>query len=338
MIAPDAPHQQRRHWVQAAMMSLLLHGAAVAALLHDRAPDPSDRPDPAAQIQVRTQMPAAQADTAPDPVAPDPLRPPAIPDRPTQPATFIVTEAEQWAVITRPRPTLPPPAAQVPQTAPDSPRQMRAAAADSQPPDPRLTPLIEAIRDRLDQPCLIALPQIGPQDGMGLTVLADNERAIARILLDLAGLRPDPAQDRRVLLDPRQCPAIIFARRSPTYPVFPLAISLEQQDLNSGAEMRVRVAAPAGHDTTLLLVDDNGVMQNLRRFRQVEGEVAHFDVPVARADAARDTSQVLIAIASPAPIGALTSYDGRLAQDAFHALEAETAQGALIGVSSLYLR
>ena len=85
---------------------------------------------------------------------------------------------------------------------------------------------------------------------------------------------------------------------------------------------------------TLLLVDDNGVVQDLSRFLTIAGSDARFDVPVFRNGPSRDTRQLLIALATAGRPAAVDQMAGQLAGDMFPALQSEL-QGARIGIVAI---
>lgn len=367
---------QRRHWIQAIALSVGLHGAAVAGLIHDPAlrlpsrdsPEPAVlsiealspqgveagagddlRADDAAPSDALPDLPQTEAATAPlsdmEPALQRPVQHPVtgtmaqgLRDDASSP---IITGAGDWAVVAQRMPQLPAnPLAPLPDpepvALPDLPQS--STGADGSPLDPRLAALITGIRDSLDQPCLVALPGIGTADQLQLTVLADDDRRIAGFTADLADKLAEPLPERRILLDSRQCPGLTFARRAPDYPLFGLGLQLQSGEIDSGASLVGRIANGAGHFNTLLLVDDNGVVQDLRRFLIVQGGEVSFDVPMARVGASRDTSQLLIAIATPQPLESVTAQAGRLAQDFFPTLLNEIEGDVLIGLSSVHIR
>ena len=332
---------QKRQWLQAGAISVLMHTAVIAGVIHEPDPTPAKNDPVAAPINIEAMAPVAMESVTPatapvDTVSnlpqPDPVEPsPAINQPPLQ-TSIVTTPNEQWAVVTQPMPQLPAtpagPSAALPP--PEMPQP-------SGPPlDPRLAELIEAIRGRLDQPCLVALPQLAGEDAIRLGVLASDDREIGSFLQAI-----DPEgqyESRRALLDQRQCPALTFARRTGAYPIFGLGVSLEATEIDSGGAAVGRITNGAGHYNTLLLIDDNGVVQDLRRFLVAQGGDVTFHVPMTRDGSARDTQQLLIAVATNQRINSVTTHAGRLAADFFPALLAEIGDDALIGVGSIYVR
>jgi hypothetical protein len=217
---------------------------------------------------------------------------------------------------------------------PDLPRLQPAPPPDAE----ALRDMVERIRAQLDQPCLIALPQIGA-DANRLLVLGDNDLAI-RDVADRVLADPAPAVTLRpVLLDRRQCPAINFLRARGEYPAFGLTIGLVSNGILSGGRLIGRIEGiPEGAQTTLLLVDDNGVVQDLRRFLRFSGGLAEFDIPVTRDGAMRDTSQILIAAVTPSRLNSVTNLAGTLADTFFPAFSEELGDQGTLAVIPFDLR
>ncbi|QUJ78116.1 hypothetical protein KDD17_17395 [Sulfitobacter albidus] len=89
---------------------------------------------------------------------------------------------------------------------------------------------------------------------------------------------------------------------------------------------------------TLLVIDDNGVVQDLARFTTLDGNTPVFDAPVARAGPARATRQILLAVGSrDAPLD-LTGRIGQTAQTFFGSLPAGTLSSLVFGVTTFDVR
>lgn len=356
----------RNQWLQATALSLVLHGAAIGGILYERAPGPPAGGGTMPVITVDTLLPQGGETLIPvlAPVAPPevlepqtpqpldiaappqilPVQPDSQPLRPVEAApaeaAIVTTGNDMWAVIQPAIAALPPdlPGPDLPGIAIEDPApQMQPDEPAGTPLDPRLEGMIQRIRAKLDESCLLALPQLDADGQVGISVLAAADRQIGAFVEEITqGLGDIP--DQSVLLDPRQCPGLTFARRAADYPLFGLSIQLQAADIDSGGAAIGSIANGAGHYNTLLLVDDNGVVQDLRRFLTVRGGEVGFDVPMSRDGAARDTNQLLIAIATPDRIDSVTRNAGRLAADFFPALIAELGEDVLIGVSSVYVR
>jgi hypothetical protein len=154
----------------------------------------------------------------------------------------------------------------------------------------------------------------------------------------VSGLSPAPASSREVV-DARQCAALDALKVSASYPASRIGLALDRVQLTSGESLTGRVLGTEGLFVTLLLVDDNGVVQDLSPFTSVaaDGTVA-FDVPVARSGPARATRQLLIVLgAQDAPLDLGDGFD-RLSQDSFGALDTAALEAAVFGIASFDVR
>lgn len=248
---------------------------------------------------------------------------------PAETATSVANATESVAALNAAQP-------------PATPNTEGAAQRPSRPPpsarDLALGDLIRRIRAAAADPCLLALPRRDGEDDIGLALIAARDSAI-QDFSDTA-LTADDADIRqtRTLVDQRQCPAITFVRQNQDYPATRLGLRIDDLELQSGETLTGVLRGTAGRYVTLLLIDDNGVVQDLQRFMAFSGNIARFDVPVSRSGPARDTSQILLAIATRAPPGPIKDRVGQLAQDVFAGLEGELATGAALAIETFDVR
>lgn len=356
--------EKRGYWIQALVLSLALHGVAAAAMM-DVLPALPRRDHGGALPEIDIlSLPVEQGIAAPvalDQGQPGPAAgtltaaPPAVriptPETATTVEPPVLTPADDMleattatsAVPVTPLPPISTPAVgSTAPAAPDGPGEAdgdgQGIVAGSPQQNAAISDLVLRLRERLAQPCLAALPQtIGGEDVL-LTVLGAVDRDISDLFRDLAGTVEVPLTERSVLLDARQCPAVDFARASATYPALPLVLQLEATEVASDDHLIGEVRGVGGNQTALLLIDDNGVVQDLARFTQQSGDVIRFDVPVFRVGGNRDTSQLLMAVALPEQPEAITRFAGQLADDFFPALTKAAGGRALIGVTPVYIR
>ncbi|RAP41084.1 hypothetical protein BYZ73_11675 [Rhodovulum viride] len=210
----------------------------------------------------------------------------------------------------------------------------RPAAGPSEPRarDLAAAALIRRIRETPAPDCLLALPRRDTEGGAGVDLLAASEAAMAdyagRLLTgDLAG-----TAQRRRLIDPRQCPVLELLRDSPDYPATRLGLGLDRTEVASGGRLTGGLRGVGGRYVLLLLIDNNGVVQDLQRFLSFAGNRARFDVPVTLAGPARDTSQLLLAVATDGPVSGLRAEIGRRAEQVF-----ARGRGAALGAAALAL-
>ena len=365
--------ERRAQWWQALAISLALHGMAAAALL-DVIPVFPRRADtlPSAQMDITplivetgkvraatltaaqrvtaaTRAPAAGVDVANPAASKDPL---------PQFDPQVVRPADDLHTIIAPPPTQPKgiaasrmsgvdgaslqPRAIGAADATDDTAERHVAVSGNSRRDETLAALIGDIRGRLGDSCLLALPQPSARDQLQVTALGADETQFAPLFDDLAPAVDVALVANPVLLDARQCPAISFARARPNYPAFPLRIALDSADIQSGQSLRGTIEGAGRADTlVLLLVDDNGVVQDLTRFFIAGApDQAEFDVPAHLSGDPRVTGKLLMAIASIAPLETVFAEAGGLAEDFYAALGRETADaiGLQIGLMSFTLR
>ncbi|MEL6423981.1 MAG: hypothetical protein AAFQ33_00855, partial [Pseudomonadota bacterium] len=240
-----------------------------------------------------------------------------------EPETLVARQSLPDRTLPAPRPTT------EPATPPAAPPQ-----------DPALTALLERIRDRLADACLLALPENQPSGTPRVTVIAAQESALRSFTEEVVEpTRLDtPVDNRQVFVDERQCPALRFARSNARYPGTPVTVGLARAEIESGDALVGVLGNVAGRYTSLLIVDDNGVVQNLRRFVSFSGGEVTFDVPMTRSGPSRDTSQLLVVLATDGRPRTVTEQAGQLAEDFFAALETELGTDPLISIVPFRVR
>ena len=88
----------------------------------------------------------------------------------------------------------------------------------------------------------------------------------------------------------------------------------------------------------MLLVDDNGVVQDLAPFVTMEEATPVFEAPVARSGPARATRQILVVMGTRGAPLDVSSQIGREAQDLFALIPSEALENMLFGIATFELR
>ena len=223
-----------------------------------------------------------------------------------------------------------------PRAEPNRPRPAAVTPPSAQ--DLAIGELLGRIRASPSYDCLIALPRKDGDTGVGLALIAASDREISEFVDTVLTAEDADIRQTRNFVDPRQCPALTFVRQNRDYPATRLGILLQRNEVESGERITGRVRGTAGKYVVLLLVDSNGVVQDLRRFVTFTGNTANFNVPVNRDGFARDTSQLLLAIATQSPLTQISDRSGQLAQDVFRDLEGELATGAALTIATFEVR
>lgn len=334
-------------WIQAVLLSVSLHGAAAAALIYRPSWNlPAAPPLEQLQLEITTlnqsstevETPALTSTATPEASEKKPESEPL--EQPEEDVLAHLDDGQIAPVLSdQMLPMIQSPASDPPSSQAESGgAEPEAASGETAPTDPRLVELFDRIRNLLTEPCLLALPALRGDDAIQLGVLAANDRKISRLMDDLTEGLTTEVTEAAVLLDQRQCPGLAFARQDPLYPVFGLGIQLESQQVASGASLRGQISGGTGRYNTLLLIDDNGVVHDLRRFLIRSANRIRFDAPVARSGAARDTHQLIVALATPRRPETVSRLSGQLAEPFFEALSREIGEEAMVGVSSVYIR
>lgn len=347
------PAETSKQWVSAGLVSLLIHGAFVGWVL-GYYPDLSPQPPATPTIQVTstpvaalaptdigaTQIPVITLENQSHTPEARPFEPIATPDSPTPPqGEFLLTDRGQPTAVSEGNialteaPNLA--AVEHPLRVPD----LSSGSGPADPLSPLLLALIEAVRASVSDPCLLALPQAGLSGAVHLTIIAADERQSSEFLHEIQQATDQASFDEtRLLLDRRQCPAVTWLRAHTAYPGFGLSLQLEQAILPSGDSLRGTISGMAGYYTNLLLVDDNGVVQDLRRFMLSSSGRISFDIPAHRVGNSRDTSQLLIAIATRDRIPGFSELLGHRAEDVFPTLAQAAPAETLIGVVPFFVQ
>ena len=315
--------------------------APEAAIPDAVTPEPALAPEPLAPVAEAAVAPDALSPLRPQndtlaAVAPSPgLSPGATALAPVSPSVAPVTLAPSVATAVttvaprETRPALPPaPIAARPATPPPPPGSPQAVVAE----------LVAKIRASVGQPCLIALPRQAADGAPELVLLSSSETAIAELATELLdGVDPPPGQSS-VLIDDRQCAALNYVRENPAYPAFRLTAGLATDQLSGQAQLQGAIGRAGGNYVSLLLIDDNGVVQDLNDYLTFAAGEARFDVPMRRAGNPRDTQPLLLAIASTTRPATLNIQNGQLAETYFNALRGELGINAPLVLMPFDLR
>ena len=248
---------------------------------------------------------------------------------PPQTAAPVTSEREGVSALAALRPELGAPGATEQASRQPQPRSEQDLAIGD---------LVQRIRNALAESCLVALPRRDGPDNVGLAIVAAQEQAMSRFVSDVLTVDDADIRQTRTLIDPRQCPALTYLRQNTDYPITRLGLALDSADVPSGGRLTGTLRGTAGRYVTLLLVDNNGVVQDLQRFMSFSGNFARFDVPVTLAEAPRDTSQILMALSTSGPATALRDRAGQLAEDVFADLQGELANRAAIAFVTFDVR
>lgn len=243
-----------------------------------------------------------------------------------QPTTQVVTATTVTRVAPvaptpRPEPAAQPAAPPPPPPPPPSPEELALAEQ------------VKRIRERFGDTCLVALPQNGGEGQNPIvTLLSDTDRAMGTFVEEVLSDPEFPVDNEQTLVDNRQCAMLDYARVRDNYPTFQVNLSLTSRLVASGDNLEGTVDGFAGRVLAILIVDSNGVVQDLRNFVSFTQGGAFFSVPVNLNGPPRDTSQMIVAIGTRGVSRTVSQLNGRLASEFFPALEAEFGDDIIVAV------
>jgi hypothetical protein len=199
--------------------------------------------------------------------------------------------------------------------------------------------LLRIIRTLPQKQCTLALPRrAAGVSGAGVSLIgADIEqlKLLGQSINESLDFKPELISE---IVDPRQCPVLDALRQSNSYPANRIGLSLESSELQSGNSLRGSVIGAGGLYLSLLLIDDNGVVQDVAPFVTLDGTSPVFDAPVARSGSARTTRQILVALGTRDDTFDFSSQIGYLAQDVFTMNSVEQLQQLVFGVATFDLQ
>lgn len=337
---------ERKGWTLASALSVGLHGLAVALLLYRPAPLPQERA-PSAPLQIdvtslsanmmQLGVTAATDTSAATGMGVDQTGGENTVETPPPPAVLTsIIEPALPKIIQRG--TAPASDNGTGVSAPIPAANSSAAGPSEGSADPRLTELFNRIRSNLLDACMLALPVLRGDGEVQLGVLSANDSQTSRLMAQLTDGLSAPVAEAATLIDQRQCPAVAFARNDASYPTFQLGLQLDATQIEPGGTLSGRVSGGAGYHISLLLIDNNGVVHDMGNYLTLSVGQVSFHVPIARDGPARDTHQLMLALATPNRPAALRRHAGELAEPFFAALAEEVGPSALVGVATIYVR
>lgn len=172
--------------------------------------------------------------------------------------------------------------------------------------------------------CFLALASADASSPLTVEGFTDVPDEVGRLSDELARIARIPVDVNARTVTRDQCGALSFARRLAGYPVPALDVRLEKRSITSGAFLSGRIENLARRMLYLLLVDDEGKVEEIDNLFHAENAIG-FSAPMTLEDGPVETVQILVAIASDEPLATVSVHDGANADVYFHALEDEIA-------------
>ncbi|WP_417262053.1 hypothetical protein [Celeribacter sp.] len=217
------------------------------------------------------------------------------------------------------------------------PTGLGAPLANASAADLTIGQLLTRIRANETPRCTLALPRRGADGQVGLSLIGADRNALdAYSATILDGF--ETVTRVREEVDPRQCAALDAVALTASYPAARIGLSLASTNLQSGDTIEAQVSGAGGLDLAVLMIDDNGVVQDLSRFTTIENGIPVISAPVARVGSGRETRQILMILGSEDGPFNLTEMDGRSAEDVFSALDRDRLEQSRFALVSFDLR
>jgi hypothetical protein len=288
-------------------------------------------------------LPLAQPGVAPvtaSPVQPQSVAQEAVVDdaEPLEVATLAAPTVTGTEVTPEPAP-LPEPASPEPAPLPDlanslppppSSKPDQAGIASANAPEQTTEQAQETYDTVLDflrsfdgGPCFAALPVLAEDGAFRFETFAQSNVDLNRFRQalevetgTLPGTVMKPVSDA-------QCQALPFVTAAARYPEFQLYFDLSARDIPSGNLLSGKLGNTSGGFVSLLLIDDEGVVQDLGSFLKFRAGYAGFDIPMTLQGSPVKTHQLLMALSTRARLKTLQSLSGTPAKDFFQRLAVE---------------
>ncbi|SFR64922.1 hypothetical protein [Litoreibacter janthinus] len=172
-------------------------------------------------------------------------------------------------------------------------------------------------------PCFAALPVLAEDGAFRFETFANSRADLGRFRQalevetgTLPGTVMKPVSDA-------QCQALPFVTKAARYPEFQLYFDIATRDIPSGETLSGKLGNTSGGFVSLLLIDDEGVVQDLGSFLKFRPGYAGFDIPMTLKGSPVETQQLLMALSTRSRLKTLQTISGQPAADFFQRLAVE---------------
>jgi hypothetical protein len=172
-------------------------------------------------------------------------------------------------------------------------------------------------------PCFAALPGLSDKGVFQFETFALSETDLAAFRQSIEAETGRLPNSHMKPVSPAQCRALAFLTESAAYPAFQLVFDLPERSIASGSVLTGRLVNTSGGFISLLLIDDEGLVQDLGGFLRFTPGAAIFSIPMTLRGAPVETQQLLMALSTPASLATVREGSGTAANTFFAALTAE---------------
>lgn len=250
----------------------------------------------------------------------------AVRSAPATPLASVASPRETIAAISLP------PTASVPSLPPKADVLEKEGIAAPQPSLPPQEDILtyQSVLDIMVEvnksPCFAALPTLSDDSVFQLEVFAQTKAELAGFANELKARIGQSLNSTMKPISAAQCAAASFVSEGPAYPRFKLFFDVPRREIKSGEMLEGRIGNASGAFISFLLIDDEGVVQDLNSFLQFVPGGARFRIPMSLTGSPVITQQLLMAISSPSLLQSVISMNGSNAEVFFPALATELRQ------------
>jgi serine/threonine-protein kinase len=315
----------------AGLSTVLILGGTVATYYYMQPTSPDIQEPPAPPLLGATKPSPAQNE--PGLAANDPAAPPVLAPSGTTPPPPVLTPTPPSGQTVRP-----PAAPSAPSTPTPSPAPSKQVALPPAPNLGRAGEIEQYITQYNGGDCFFIAPNSVSANAARIDGYGDSPAAFE--ILDDAFKRANGFEadiDVRQVTPP-QCPAITFLGRLRGERSRALRVRAAKTNLKSGETLEGTIEGAGNSSVQLLLVSEEGVVQDLSRFLKLAGDARSFRLGMQREGAAGAQPQLLIAVSSTKPLETLR--DAKSPADRLFplALVEATRTGQSIGAAVLYFK
>lgn len=326
--APTASRGRGKWYALAGVLAALMLGGAGAAYYYLQLPTPGVQEPPAPPLLGATKSPPAQNEqklSANDPAAPPVLAPGGASAPALAPAPAPAPPSGQTARPPAPQPA--PPLTPSKQAAvPPAPNLGRAGEIE------------QYIAQYNGGDCFFVAPNAVSASAARIDGYGDSPAAFE--ILDDAFKRANGFEadiDVRQVTQP-QCPAITFLARVRGERSRALRVRVAATSLKSGDALAGTIEGVGNNSVQLLLVSDEGAVQDLTGLLKPSGDGRSFNLRMQRSGAAGAQPQLLVAVTSARPLETLKDAKSTASSLFPLALVEATRTGQAIGAAVLYFK
>lgn len=154
-------------------------------------------------------------------------------------------------------------------------------------------------------PCFLAVPKPAGNDGWSVQSYSDAPAVFDDFAAYLKTRLPQSVVLDRRALQSGQCAAVDFVNAFGAAAPGEFSFTVEQRRLGNGGRLAATISGYRGPQLYVLLVDDDGVVQDISKFASVAAGTAKLDVPVNLKGGGQAKTQLLFAIAASRPLSLL---------------------------------